>query len=903
MLLTTKLFIPIAGEPLVPRPRLLTKLDSGLTRRLTLVSAMAGYGKTTLVADWLQQRLAATNNPTPFAATWLSLDERDNDPARFLRYLVAAYQRIDPQIGSALMTQLQTPPLPAWETLMTQLLNNLAESAPRKLLTLDDYHLIDNPVIHDAIALLIEHLPPHDHLVMTTRTDPPLPLARWRARRQLLEVRADELRFSREETTHFMARLWPGAFSDDNLDAIEQQMEGWAAGLQLAAVSLADRADAATFLRSFSGGHSHIMDFLVEEVLERQPPHVQRFLLYTSLLDRFCAPLCDALLAIDDGAATQSAQSLLDYLTRNNLFLYALDEAQQWRRYHHLFADALRSRLQQTQPTLLSSLHQRAGCWFAKQGLLNEAIPHLLAAGDGEGAGHLIEQEAETLLRQGQHTTLQGWLDQLPAALVAAKPGLALVQARTLLVVNQLDAAEAHLRIAGASADTHELKGTIAAVAAGIALNRGDYGRTVELAQAALAQLPTASPLHSETLLHLGLAYSNRGDPVSAERSYGEAVVASKRLGDQRTAIVALFNQGALLHSRGELRRAAAQYEEVIRYARSVGVAKMPQSAYAQLLLGDLWLEWNDLPKAAQLLEEARARLEQDGLMRMLTVAYVYLARLAWARHQRETAQHMLELAFQLVDRHTLPLRYAGPVWAFQVRLWLGAGNLPAASGWAATCGLAADDATFALIHEERYVALASVLHTQGQSAEAARLIGRYRAQMAQEGRGNSVIALAPLHAVLLDATGNRAQALKTLTSVLPQAAVEGYVRAFLEVGAPLTPLLTILSNSRQAPAVATLLRRLLDALASPAVNGTGRSAVVLGGNQTHLDALLEPLSVRELEVLRAVAAGLSDRQVAEQLYLAIGTVKKHLNNIYGKLGVNSRTAALAQARALHLLQ
>ena len=899
MLLTTKLFIPIAGEPLVPRPRLLTKLDSGLTRRLTLVSAMAGYGKTTLVADWLQQRLAAINNPPPFAATWLSLDERDNDPARFLRYLVAAYQRIDPQIGSALMTQLQTPPLPAWETLMTQLLNDLAESAPRKLLVLDDYHLIDNPVIHDAIALLIEHL------VMTTRADPPLPLARWRARRQLLEVRADELRFSREETAHFMERLWPGAFSADNLVAIEEQMEGWAAGLQLAAVSLAavslaERADVAAFLRSFTGSHSHIMDFLVEEVLERQPSHVQRFLLYTSLLDRFCAPLCDTLIALDDGAATQSAQSLLDYLTRNNLFLYALDEAQQWRRYHHLFADALRNRLQQTQPALLPALHEQAGRWFAEQGLLNEAIPHLLAAGDSEGAGCLIEREAEPLLRQGQHTTLQGWLEQLPATLVQAQPGLALVQARTLLVVNQLDAAEAHLRIAAASAVTNEHQGTMAAVAAGIALNRGDYGQAVELAQAALAQLPTASPLHSETLLHLGLAYSNRGDPASAERSYAEAVVASKRLGDQRTAVVALFNQGALLHSRGELRRAAAQYEEVIRYARSAGVAKMPQSAYAQLLLGDLWLEWNDLPKSAQLLEEARARLAQDGLMRMLTVAYVYLARLAWARQQRETAQHLLELAFQLVERHALPLRYAGPVWAFQARLWLAIGNLPAASGWAATCGLTADDATFALIHEERYVALAYVLHRQGQSADAARLIGRYRAQMAQEGRDNSVIVLAPLHAVLLDATGDRVQALKTLTSVLPQAATEGYVRAFLEVGASLTPLLTILCNRRQAPTVATLLRRLLDALALPAHNGA--PATAMAHHHTHLDAPLEPLSERELEVLRAVAAGLSDRQVAEQLYLAVGTVKKHLNNLYGKLGVNSRTAALAQARAFHLL-
>ncbi|MEZ4835658.1 MAG: LuxR C-terminal-related transcriptional regulator [Caldilineaceae bacterium] len=893
MLLTTKLFIPTAGDPLVPRPRLLAKLDAGLARRLILVSAMAGYGKTTLLADWLHQRA--------LAAAWLSLDDYDNDPARFLRYLVTAYQQLDDHIGGAVIAQLQTPQPPAWDMLVTQLLNDLAECRLSTVLVLDDYHVIEHEAIHAVLTLLIENLPPQHHVVMTARSDPPLPLARWRVRRHLAEIRAADLRFSQDETAHFLGHAWSGDVSTDALAVIAQRMEGWAAGLQLAALSLADGGDLTTTLSSFSGDHAHVMDYLIEEVLEQQSAHVQRFLLYTSILDRFCAPLCDALLAADGAEdAPTSAAALLDHLARHNLFIYALDEAQRWRRFHQLFADALRARLQQTHAAQVPALHARAGRWFAAQGLVNEAIPHLLAAGDTETAGQLIEGESETLLRQGQHTTLQSWLDQLPDDLVRSTPGLALAQARTLLVINQLDAAEDFLAAAGGQAAGDPSHGPVAAVAAGIALNRGHYARTVELALAALAQLPADSPLRPETLLHLGLAQSNSGAPDAAERSYADAVTAGRRLGDQRTAVVALFNQGALLHSRGALRKAAAQYEEVIRYARSVGVAKMPQTAYAQLMLGDLWTEWNDVEKATQLVTEAADRLAQGGLMRMLTVAHVYQARLAWAQGQLDAAQRALAAAFEVVDQHTLPLRYAGPVWALQARLWLVTGNLPAAAGWAARCGLSPDDATFALVHEEMYVALAHVLHAQGRSADAAQLIGRYRAQMMQEGRGNSVIVLAPLHAVLVDATGDRDRALKTLKSVLPDAAEEGYIRSFVEVGAPLTPLLTILSRTRQSPAVATLLRRLLDQLAStapalipapPSPSGPAPSPLV------------ESLSERELEVLRLVAAGLSDRQVAEKLVLAVGTVKKHLNNIYGKLGVGNRTSALARARVLRLIE
>lgn len=924
MLLSTKFFVPRPGEPTVRRVRLYEKLSAGLKTRLILLSATAGFGKTTAIASWLHHLRVQEGDNMP-AVAWLALDESDNDPTRFFAYLIGAFQRIDARLGVSLQHLLQTPQPLVWEGLLTTLINELSQQKNELLLVLDDYHFIVAQEIQRAMTFFIENLPPNVHLAVTTRSDPPWPLARWRVKRHIVDIRAADLRFSQPEIEEYL-RQTVGTVSATDLSALEQRTEGWIAGLQLAALPLADSENPSDFIRSFSGSQSYVMDYLVEEVLQRQPESIQRFLLQTSVLERLCPSLCKALLLEESNPSlANQSEELLKTVVHANLFLVPLDHEQRWHRYHQLFADVLRARLQQTEPASIGRLHERAAHWYLQQKLHDEAIHHALAAGNNELAAQIVELEADSRLRLGQQITLQGWLERLHRQTLASHPRLTLAQARLFIIVHKLDQAQESLKLAEAALITlpaeqqRVLRGQLSAITAGIALNRGQYQQAQQQAQQALTQLAPNDPWRAECLLHLGLASSALGNTTAAVNAYEQATIHSRQSGDLRTTLVAMFNQGATLHSGGQLRRAAHQYQQTIDYAQEHGGQQIPTTAYAYQTLGELWIEWNDLGKAAVYFNEAKLRNERGAQNRMLSLTHLGLARLHFASGNLAGAQQNLDQATRLIHEHQLPIRYAGPVQGFQVRLWLAQGDTQAAISWAERCELSPEDTPLLLIHEERYLALARVLAIQNQTASALQLLARYKAQMQKERRIYSVITSAALQALLLQLSGDKKQARAVLCETLTLTSGEVYQRTFLDEGAPMLALLLETLPTISDPTVRETINKLLANFPLPAQkntapqpapysngtpygNGTAPANGKMPATRPPIQPLIEPLSERELEILRVVAEGLSDRQVGERLIIAIGTVKKHLNNIYGKLGVGNRTGALARARELELL-
>ena len=922
LLLSTKLSIPQKRSHLVARPRLFTLLDQGLSKKLMLVSAPAGFGKTTLVTEWLYQRAlahqdqaAALSFPT---VTWLSLDENDNDPIRFLTYVIAALQKIDANIGAAVQVMLQAAQLPSVEVLLTLLINDISTSTVSFMLVLDDYHVIHTQAIHDALIFWLEHLPPTMRLVITSRSDPPLPLSRWRVRRELVEIRARDLRFIRDETKDFLHQELAIELSAADIAALDQRTEGWIAGLQLAALSMMERLDIRNFIQAFTGSHTYIVDYLGEEVLQRQSAEIQQFLLYTSILDRLSGPLCDAV------TWQHGAQAILERIERANLFLIPLDNARKWYRYHHMFADVLRNYLRQAHPALVPELHQRASRWFHEQGFTVEAVQHALAANDIALAADQIEAVAEHMLKQGEHVTLQSWLQKLPSAAIQARPRLALAQAAAFVIVHNLDAADAALKMAlqavetRAPAEQDALYIEAAAIRTGIALARGDYPRVIELAHQALVQLPIDNmQRRGEVTLHLGVAAASNGDPLGAERAFADAAHLGMVAGDLRTALLAIVNQGARLFGRGRLHEAAERYREVLRVAEERGIQQLSIVAFAYDSLGELYLEWNDLESASFHIQEAIQRGERGKMPRMLVSTYTCLARLRWAQGDVESAFQMVQKAWQLIHQHALPSRYTGPLEICQIRFWLAQGMLTTAQEWAKASGLSTTNEKLNISIEERYLALVRLLVVQGEATQAYELLERIRHVATAEWRFNSVIGLLALQALALSAQGNSAAALVKLAEAFTLAEPEGYTRIFIEEGKPLQSLildfrLWISAQPRTEQQVKLLIYtdKLLSAF-PPTERVLDESAVVrvapLGATlsqnpKSKIQNLVEPLTERELEVLHLVAQGLSDRQVAEQLIVVIGTVKRHLNNLYGKLGVHTRTQALARARELNLL-
>ncbi len=879
-ILATKLYIPPPRPTVVSRPRLIERLNEGLHHKLTLISAPAGFGKTTLLTQWLSE------SGTP--AAWLSLDAGENDPARFLTYLVAALQTIAATIGEKVARVLQSPQPPPIESILTALLNDLTTLPDPVVLVLDDYHLIDAQPIDQALAFLLEHLPPQLHLVLATREDPPLPLARFRARGHLTELRAADLRFTPAEAAEFLNEVMGLRLSTDDISALEQRTEGWIAGLHLAALSLQGHEDPAGFIRSFTGSHHFVLDYLVEEVLQQQSASVQTFLLRTSILERLCGPLCEAVLL----APAASGQTTLDYLERANLFLVPLDHERRWYRYHHLFAELLRQRLHQSiafapeeAESQVNALHLRASTWYEAQGLELDAFHHAAAAQDVERAERLMEGKGIPLHFRGAVTTLLDWLASLPRPALDARPSLwwrygalLLVNGHTTGVEEKLQAAEAALEGAEADDQTRNLLvGRIAAARATLALTRYQVEPMLAQSRRALEYLPPNNlSLRANAHWTLGTAYLFQGDRAPARRAYTEAIALSQAAGDIFTTILATIGLGNVQEAENQLFLAAETYRRVLQLA---GDQPLQIVYEAHLGLARICYEWNDLEAAEQYARQSLHLARQyESVIDRFVLCEVLLARLKLARGEVAGAAALLAEASQSARQRNFVYRLP-EVAAAQVLTLLRQGHLAAATQLAETHGLPLSRARVHLASGDPSAALA-VLEPVRQQVEA-------------RGWADERLKVMVLQALALQAQGNKDQAVNLLVDALALAEPGGFIRLFVDEGASMAHLLAAAAAQGKMPDYIGKL------LADCETEEQPRAATP---DRPPAQPLIEPLSRREVEVLRLIAQGLSNQEIGERLFLALDTVKGHNQKIFGKLQVQRRTEAVARARQLGLL-
>jgi len=885
-LLTTKLYMPPVSPRLVLRPRLIQRLEEGLRlgQRLTLASAPAGFGKTTLLSEWLRQ----VDRPV----TWLSLDEGDNDPVRFFAYLLAALQSIDPDIGQTAETILKAPQPPPPEPLVASLTNDIAGTAQRFILVLDDYHLIEAPPIHDTVSFLLDHMPPPPggmHLVIATRADPPLPIARLRARGQLNELHVTDLRFTVEEAAEFLNQVMGLDLSVEDLAALEERTEGWIAGLQMAAVSLRGRADVTAFVRAFTGSHRYIIDYLGDEVLQRQPAKVRQFLLQTAILARLTAPLCDAVI---QGAGLdlepEGSQAMLEYLESNGLFLTPLDGERCWYRYHHLFADLLHHRLQHEQPDLVPRLHRRASEWYQASKLYPDAVNHSLAAGDEERAAELIGQKGWAMLVRGEMRELLGWLDSLPQDLVSSRPQLGVIHAWALALTGQWNGVEQSLAQIG---DGH-VPGEMAALQAYVASVQGDVPRTIALCKQASEALPKRKWFsRSFVALSLGIAYFAGGQPRAARKALSEAIELCQTAGLSYMVQAAMMELGLVQQTAGSLHEADQTFRRALELAPGQDVRPVPIAGMAYVGLAKVHYEWNNLDRALRCARKGIELTELGGFNSVLLRGYTRLAEVCLARGDAVAASQALEKAEHLAQRHPYPV-LSGALASLRVRFWLLRGNLRAASLWLQENRPGTGD-LFEFSQELEQLAVARALLGLNQPARALPLLRQLQDMAEEAGRMWGLIENLLLQAQALQMEGDLDQAVSTLGRALSLAEPEGYVRSFVDEGEPMVRLLRRALAEGIAPSYVSKLLVAFGESAQP----------VPPAAQALVDQpLVDPLTERELEVLRLIAAGLSNREIAQELFVAVSTVKTHINHIYGKLDTKSRIKAVAKARRLGLL-
>jgi LuxR family maltose regulon positive regulatory protein len=885
-ILATKLYIPPPRPKIVVRPRLLDHLNEGLHRKLTLISASAGFGKTTLVSKW------AADCERPVA--WLSLDEEHNDPTRFLVYFVAALQTIVPHLGEGVLKTLQSPQPPPPEAILTTLINEITAVSHNFLLVLDDYHLIDAQPVDKALAFLLQHLPPQMHLVIATREDPPLPLARFRARSQLTELRASDMRFTQAETAEFLSQVMGLNLAAEDVVALENRTEGWIAGLQLAAlalqgaISIPGQQNTADFIQSFTGSHRFVLDYLVEEVLVQQPESVQTFLLQTAILDRMCASLCDAVL--HDSAA--SGQETLAYLEQANLFLIPLDNERRWYRYHHLFADLLRQRLQQKfasatadKGNRMATLHGRASQWYEENGLDIEAFQHAAAANDIERAARLVEGKGMPLIFRGAAAPVLSWLASLPTTVLDARPSLWVMYASALLFVSQINGIEDKLQAAEAAlggieldAQSKDLIGHIAAIRATVAVVQNQLETIIVQSRRALAFLhPDNLPVRTATTWTLGAAYQLQGDRAAARQAFTEAIATSQAIGHFIITIAATIGLGNIQELENQLYLAAETYQHVLQL---VGDAPLTIACEAHLGLARLCYQWDDLDTAHQHTQQSAQLAQQGEFSDRVVACELFLARLKLAQGDVAAATALLKKAEQSAHQHHFVVQMA-EVTAVQVLMLLNQGHLTAAAHLAET--------------QELPLSQARVYLAQGDSPKALAVLEALRQQVAAKNWADEQLEVMVLQALAYEAYGDEETAVQRLGDALALAEPGGFIRLFLDEGLPMMALLTRMKNKVQ-PQVGggqEYIHKLLAAF---------NKQTDVQPSPLSPQPLLEPLSERELEVLQLIAQGLSNREISEQLFLAIDTVKGHNRRIFGKLAVQRRTEAVVRARELGLL-
>jgi LuxR family maltose regulon positive regulatory protein len=902
-LVRTKLYIPKVRRGLVPRPRLSERLSRTSHPRLTLVSAPPGFGKTTLLAAWLDADAAAER---PVA--WVSLEESERQPGSFWTYVVTALDAAAPGVGASALPLLQTasPPI---ETVLATVVNELGALPEGLDLVLDDYHLADGPAIAADMTFLLEHLPPHVHLVISTRADPTLPLARLRARGELVEVRAADLRFTLDEVAAYLNEVIGLDLDAADIAALEGRTEGWIAALQLAALSLQGREDVAGFIAGFAGDDRYVVDYLVEEVLSRQPDSVRSFLLQTSVLDRLSGPLCDAVTRGNDGKA------VLELLDRSNLFVVPLDDSRHWYRYHHLFADVLRTHLLEERPGEVADLHRRAGQWYGVAGEPVPAVRHALTAGDLEHAADLVEVAIPALLRDRQEATVRRWLDDIPPEVVRIRPVLAVGFIGALMsggefatVESRLDDVELLLEAAGGdpsvelvvvdAAELARLPGAIEMYRAALALIQGDPSATAVHAGRAIARAVEGDHVTVSAASALsGLASWGSGDLEAAHRGYSTAVDGLRRAGHFSDVLGCSITLADIRTTQGRLSDARRTYEDALRLAAAEESGAVMRGTPDMLVgLSQIAFERNALQAASDYLSRAEELGEHLGLPQHPYRCRVARARFCEAEGDLAGAVTVLEEAERVYVGDFSP--NVRPVPALRARLLVAQGRLAEALDWARDHGLSSDD-DLSYVREYEHLTLARILlgrhaaeRTQPGPDTAYGLLERLRVAAEEGGRTGTLIEILTLQALAHPAEHGRRDvpgALAPLERAMRLAEPEGYVRVFVGEGAPMATLLEALTREH---ASWPYPRRLLDAL-----DGAGGTSA-----QPVSPALVEQLSARELDVLRLLASDLDGPAIARELVVSLNTVRTHTKNIYTKLGVNSRRAAVTRARELDLL-
>jgi LuxR family maltose regulon positive regulatory protein len=912
-LLQTKLSTPTVRAELVPRPRLLTRLNEGLTGKLTLISAPAGFGKTTLLACWVQS--------CRLPAVWLSLDESDNEPVRFISYLVASLENAVDQPDT------KEPPLaypsrevPAAvsfnESRLAQIINQLAVQPVRFILVLDDYHAITNPLNHKTITYLINNLPPQMHLVIASRADPPLALARLRGQGQLNELRSVDLRFTEEEASSFIQKELRRDLTPEDQSSLTNKTEGWVAGLQMAALALRsptlDQPEKlSAYIRDFTGSNRFILDYLVEEILDRQPAAIQDFLLQTSILERMSAPLCDEVvetLKRSNVPTFNRSNEILEYLDRSNLFIIPLDDRREWFRYHRLFSDLLRRRLQHARPALVPDLHARAGHWFEQNGYLEEAVEHALLAEDLPHAADLVENSAETMMMHSQLTTLRNWLERLPDEQIAARPTLCVYHAWALFLNNlSFEMVEARLALIDAKAEP--LASKAAPLKAFIAAFKGSMRQASGFARQALEQLPEEDHfLRGMSYLVLATSELSEGNSQAGYQALDQAAQLSSQTGNILVSVMVLASLADNYRKQGQLRKTEMLYRQALDLAVDAQGNRLPIAGRTLLGLGDLMYEWNRLEEAEYYLKEGVELIREWGTLPLYT-GFINLARVKHAQGDFSGAMETLELAQQQAVQTESTQLDDWVVALAQALFWISERKFEWVEQWVENRGLLkeidvgslGESETYAYAHMRKYelIVLARLRLAQGRIDEVLGLLDAILPQVESIERQGLVIEILAIKALVLHKQGRRQAAYALLGNALSMAEPEGYVRLFLDFGEAMRDLLSAAVRDGPQTGYAS---RLLASFEQAKAAREGRRAERLSHRAPFETESAESLSERELEVLFLLRSRLIVAEIAAELCIAESTVRSHIKSIYSKLSVHRRIDAVQRAEELGML-
>ena len=910
-LIHTKLRLPFIRPSLISRPRLQTQIVEGLRVPLTVVIAPAGFGKTTLVATSLAD--------CGMQAAWLSLDRDDNQAERFLNYLIAALQNVDKHIGreaSQFTTRVQQP---SSEAVLTSLINDLDNASGDLILVLDDYHFISNQEVHEQVVFLLEHCPSTFHLLIATRSDPPLPLARLRARGQLMELRAADLRFTPTEATQFLNDVMGLCLDTRSVAVLEERTEGWIAGLQMAALSMRDRENVLEFIQGFSGTNRYILDYLLEEILASQSPEIQYFLLCTSILERLTAALCEAVLEVEmleggmldklsatfESSNLFNSQLIIEYLERANLFLASLDDERQWYRYHQLFADLLRARLHQLYPGLAPQLHARAAAWHEQNGLILDAIHHASMVPDDEMVERLIRQNYLQMMNRGEMSSVRFWMGNLSKELVYRRPWLCLYEAMNRSWFGQLEEAdvflneaEKRIRAEGSTAVARSMLGYYAYVKSRVTAMKGDTHRAIEFCHTAREDVPADSlDLQIDFSITLGYEYFLYGDFSNAKKILSETIQSGYIANAINNPVAAYCLLARSQMYQGRLHEANNLLQKARQLIREPGGQYLGVVGLVEVETAALLYEWNDIEAALARVKRGLDYLPWWGKTDDFCLAYITLSRIQLAQGNQADAAGTIKKAVQLIQTCGIFSEARSAVDAAQVKLWLLQGNWLAVSRWAVTLEqrFGSHD-PFQYEDELTDITQARVFIAQNKLEEAICLLTRLE-ESAQSGeRQGRLIEIMILKALAMQAAGDTTQAVIALTKSLALAEPEGYVRIFLDEDKPMEALLRKCSKQVESP-LEIYTEKLLNAFKTP----TSGSAEILSSTDG-VEPLVEPLTPRELEVLDLMALGRTNQEIAQQLIVAPGTIKAHAASVYRKLDVANRTEAVMRARQLGIL-